>query len=245
MTQKLANKTALVTGGSRGIGAAIAKRLAADGAKVAITYVSAKDKAEAVVAEIIKAGGKAVAIHADSADKKAVINAVKETVKVFGTVDILVNNAGVFVADNSDEAQLDRQFAINVHGPAAAVNAVTDIMGKGGRIISIGSVLGDNTPFPGVAGYSATKAALQGYTRGWARDLGPKGITVNLVQPGPIATDMSPDDGGDFSVMLKGLTPLARYGKPEEVAAAVAFLATPDAAYITGSNLTVGGGISI
>jgi 3-oxoacyl-[acyl-carrier protein] reductase len=122
---------------------------------------------------------------------------------------------------------------------------VTDIMGKGGRIISIGSVLGDNTPFPGVAGYSATKAALQGYTRGWARDFGPKGITVNLVQPGPIATDMSPDDGGDFSVMLKGLTPLARYGKPEEVAAAVAFLATPDAAYITGSNLTVGGGISI
>lgn len=243
MTKKLSGKAALVTGGSRGIGAAIAKRLADEGAKVAITYVSAKDKAEAVVKEIKAKGGDAVAIHADSADKKAVANAVKETAKAFGTVDILVNNAGVFVGDKAEAAELERQFAVNVHGPAAAVEAINGLMGKGGRIISIGSGLGDSNPFPGVAAYAATKSALQGYTRGWARDFGPQGITANLVQPGPIDTDMNPDDT-ELAVLLKGLTPLARYGKAEEVAAAVAFLAGPEAGYITGTTLTVDGGIN-
>lgn len=244
MTKKLENKAALVTGGSRGIGAAIAKRLAAEGAKVAITYVNGKDAAEKVVAEIKKAGGTAVAIKADSAKRNDVAAAVKETAKAFGAIDILVNNAGVFIGDTAEAADIARQFDINVHGPAAAVAAAAGIMGQGGRVISIGSGLGDSTPFPGVAAYSATKSALQGYTRGWAREFGPKGITVNLVQPGPISTDMNPDDGGEFAQMLKGMTPLARYGQPEEIAAAVAFLAGPDAEYITGTTLTVDGGLN-
>jgi len=174
---------------------------------------------------------------------------VKSVVESFGRLDILVNNAGVFamgqVHDRANNlAELDHLFAVNVGGVAAAVRTAAPLMEQGGRIISIGSVVGDSTPWPGASDYSATKGAVAAYTRGWARDLGPKGITVNNVQPGPIDTDMNPAGNGDFAGLQKTATALGRYGKPEEVAAAVAFLASPAAAYITGATLNVDGGFN-
>jgi 3-oxoacyl-[acyl-carrier protein] reductase len=249
MSKKLIGKVALVTGGSRGIGAAIARALADDGADVAISYAASADKAQAVVQDLLAKGVRADAFKADQADAKAV-NALVETVaQRFGRLDILVNNAGVLtlgqVHDRANNiADLDRMFAINVGGVATAVRAAVPLMGDGGRIISIGSVVGDATPFPGAADYSATKAALLGYTRGWARDLGPKGITVNTIQPGPIDTDMNPAENGDFAEAQKAATALGRYGTADEVAAAVAFLAGPSAGYITGTTLTVDGGFN-
>jgi 3-oxoacyl-[acyl-carrier protein] reductase len=248
MSKKLTGKVALVTGGSRGIGAAIAKALADDGADVAISYAASADKANAVVKELKAKGVRAEAFKADQADAKAVEALVKTVADHFGRLDILVNNAGVFalgqVNDRANNlGELDRLFAVNVGGVAAAVRTAAPLMNDGGRIISIGSVVGDSSPFPGIADYSATKAAILGYTRGWARDLGPRGITVNNVAPGPIATDMNPDDG-EFAATQKAATALGRYGKPEEVAAAVAFLASPAAGYITGATLTVDGGFN-
>jgi 3-oxoacyl-[acyl-carrier protein] reductase len=246
----LAGKVALVTGGSRGIGAAIAKKLADHGADVVVSYANSASKADSVVAELEAKGIRAKAFKADQANPKQVEALVNAVAKEFGRLDILVNNAGVFAmgAVNdpaADRAALDRLFAVNVTGVVAAVRAAVPHLKEGGRIISIGSVVGEATPFPGAADYSATKAALLGYTRGWARDLGPKGITVNDVQPGPIDTDMNPDaDGSEFSDMQKSRTALGRYGKPEEVAAAVAFLASPAAAYITGTTLSVDGGFN-
>jgi 3-oxoacyl-[acyl-carrier protein] reductase len=248
MPKELSRKVALVTGGSRGIGAAIAKALADDGADIAISYAASADKANALVKELKAKGVRAEAFKADQANAKEVNALVKTVVQRFGQLDILINNAGVFVTGQVTErpnnaADLERLFAVNVGGVAAAVRAAAPLLSDGGRIISIGSVAGEASPWPGVADYSATKGAVAAYTRGWARDFGPRGITVNNVAPGPIATDMNPDDG-EFAATQKAATALGRYGKPEEVAAAVAFLASPAAAYITGTTLTVDGGFN-
>ncbi|MDM8176903.1 MAG: SDR family oxidoreductase [Pseudosphingobacterium sp.] len=239
-------RVALVTGGSRGIGAAIVKRLAADGNQVAFTYLNGADKARELIKEVENAGGEAIAIKADSGDIKSAKKVVEETIKQYGRLDILVNSAGVTAFSIVDEAgddlsHVDRLFAVNLSGVAAIVRAATKYIGNGGRIISIGSTFADRLANAGFADYAASKAAIAAYTRGWAWDLGRKGITVNTIQPGPIDTDMNPD-GTEFSDKVKEGLALGRYGKAEEIAAAVSFLASPDASYVTGSTLTVDGG---
>jgi 3-oxoacyl-[acyl-carrier protein] reductase len=235
----LKGKAALVTGASRGIGAAIAKALAAAGADVAITYSASPDKAEAVVKDI---GGKAFAIQADSADAKAVQDAVAQTAKIFGRFDILVNNAGIVTAEDTLE-NIDKVLAVNTRAPYVAALAAAELMKDGGRIITIGSCLGENVRQPGITLYSMSKAAMTGMTRGLARDLGPRGITVNVVQPGPIDTDMNPADG-EAAASQVALTALGRYGRPREIADTVVFLASPAASYITGAQIGVDGGVN-
>ncbi|MES2695718.1 MAG: SDR family oxidoreductase [Verrucomicrobiota bacterium] len=244
--RKLSGKVALVTGGSRGIGAAIARRLAADGADVVISYANSAEKAQAVVRELEAEGVRATAIQADQGDAAQVATLVKTVAARFGRLDILVNSAGVFVIGGvsdsvEDAARFERQFAVNVGGVAAAVRAASTLIAPGGRIITIGSGAAERSPWPGVADYSATKAAVAGYTRGWARDFGPKGVTVNLVQPGHTDTEMNPASS-EMAQSEKNFVALGRYGRPEEIAAAVAFLAGPDASYITGATLNVDGG---
>lgn len=248
MTQKLKGKVALVTGGSRGIGAAIAKRLAADGAHVAFSYVKSLEQAEIVIAAIESHGVQALAIQADQGITEQVVGLVKQVHQHFGRLDILINSAGVFVtgpvdAKDADITAFDRQQAVNVGGVVTAVRTAVGLMNDGGRIISLGTTGADHVPFPGAADYVATKAAVAAYSRGWARDLGPRNITVNVIQPGAINTEMNPETA-DHAPFLAGLAALGRYGQPEDIAAAVSFLAGPDASYITGATLNVDGGQS-
>ncbi|WP_311969140.1 3-oxoacyl-ACP reductase family protein [Pseudomonas baltica] len=240
----LTGKVALIQGGSRGIGTAIVKRLVADGASVAFTYVSSAAKAEALQNELIAGGGKALAIQADSADAQAVQRAVAATAEAFGGLDILVNNAGVLALGSVEDlslAEFDKTLAINVRSVFVASQAALQHMGNGGRIINISSTNADRMPFAGGATYAMSKSALTGLVKGMARDLGPRGITVNNVQPGPVDTDMNPADGEMAPGML-GLMALDRYGTAEEIADFVAYLAGPQAGYITGASLTIDGG---
>ena len=244
--KNLTDKVALVTGGSRGIGAAIAKRLAAEGAKVAFTYASSPDKATSVVTEIESTGGIAIAIKANSAVPLEVTAAVEQTIAEFGHIDILVNNAGIYIGKAFEEHTLEdynQIMAINVQAVFVAASAAIKAMPEGGRIITIGSNMGDNAMGPQTTLYSMSKSALQGFTRGLARDLGSRKITVNLVQPGPTNTDMNPSDAplADF---LRSRMALADYGTVEEIAALVNFLAGNEARYITGSFLTIDGGLN-
>jgi 3-oxoacyl-[acyl-carrier protein] reductase len=244
MAQNLEGKTALVTGASRGIGAAIAKRLAADGAKVAITYTRGADAAASVVTAIENAGGKAIAIQADATDAKAVDAAIEKTVATFGGLDVLVNNAGTAIAKKFEETtlrELDQMIHLNIRGVFVATQAALKHMRNNGRIITIGSCVGERMMTPGLVAYSATKGAVKMFTQGLAREVGARGITVNNVQPGPIDTDLNPA-AGDWAVPQKANTALDRFGTVDEVAGLVAFVAGPEASYITGANLTVDGG---
>ena len=243
MSDQLNGKIALVTGGSRGIGAAIVRRLARDGATVVFTYAAADDRAQTLVREIAEAGATALAIKADSADVEALRAAVAQAAQRFGRIDILVNNAGILlrgVVDDYPLADFDRMVAVNVRAVFAAVQAVLPHMGQGGRIITTGSVTAERSGFPGSSVYSMTKGAVAALTRGLARDLGPRGITVNVVQPGPTETDMNA--GPEIHAMLRPLMPLGRMGKDSEIASLVAYLASAEAGFITGSALTADGG---
>ncbi len=240
----LTGKVALITGASRGIGAAIAKRLAAEGASVAITYSKGAGAAASVVKAIEQEGGKAIAIQADAANANAVKNAVEKTVGSFGGIDILVNNAGTVIPKTVEETTLDEfdhVFAVNVRGVFVATQAALKHMNAGGRIIMIGSCVGERVLIPAMAPYSATKGAIKMFTQGLARELGGRGITVNNIQPGPIDTDLNPASSDWASGQIANV-PLGRYGNVNEVAALVAFIAGPESSYINGANLTVDGG---
>jgi 3-oxoacyl-[acyl-carrier protein] reductase len=240
----LANKVALVTGGSRGIGAAIAKRLASDGATIAITYAKDAGAAASVVKAIELSGGRAIAIQADAANVEAVKAAVEKAVATLGRLDVLVNNAGTAVAKKFEETtleEMDRMIDINLRGVFVATQAALKHMNDGGRIIMIGSCVGERMMTPGLVPYSATKGAVKMFTQGLSREVGGRRITVNNIQPGPIDTDLNPATG-DWAVPQKAATALDRYGSVDEVAALVAFVAGPESSYITGANLTVDGG---
>ena len=247
MTAVLAGRRAVVTGGSRGIGAEIVRRLAADGAAVAFTYGSSAAEADKLAAEIAADGGTSVAIQADSGDPEQVARAIDETVAQLGGLDILVNNAGVaYIGDveSLTMEQFDRLVAINVKGVFAAVQRALPHLGTTGRIINIGSINADRVPGPGLSIYAMSKAAVAGLTRGLARELGPRGITVNNIQPGPVATDMNPEVG-EFADSLREVMALGRYGQPRDIASVVSYLAGPEAAYVTGANWNVDGGFTV
>ncbi|WP_354674641.1 SDR family oxidoreductase [Cupriavidus alkaliphilus] len=249
MTQQtlpLAGKIALVTGGSRSIGAAIARRLAADGAAVALTYSASPDKAATVVREIEAAGGRAIAIAADAGDPAAVRRAVAATVDAFGGLDILVNNAGLGLGGAIEDIAFDtyeRMIAVNVTGVFVATQEAVRQMKTGGRVIHIGSSMARYAAFPTASLYTLTKGAIAGFNRSLVRDLGPKGITVNTVHPGPTDTDMNPAGGPVSEIVGPGIA-LGRYGQPHEIAGVVAFLAGPDAAFVTGAEIVADGGFT-
>jgi 3-oxoacyl-[acyl-carrier protein] reductase len=243
MANALSGKVALVTGGSRGIGAAIVRRLKADGASVAFTYAASEDRAKALAADLETAGGRVLPIKADSADTEAVKQAVARTINSFGRVDILVNNAGIMVRGTVDEydlAAFDRMIATNVRAVFVAVQAALPHMHEGGRIITTGSVTADRAGFPGASVYGMTKGAVAALTRGLARDLGPRGITVNAIQPGPTETDMNASE--EVRAMVRPLLAIGRMGKDAEVASLVAYLAGPESSFVTGAALTIDGG---
>ena len=244
--KQLKGKVALVTGGSRSIGAAIAKSLAEAGAKVALTYKAAEDAAAEVVREIEGEGSQAKAYRADNADAEDANSIVAQVVQDFGRLDILVNNAGISPAKPLHEVtdqDFDEIIHTNVRGVFFTSREAAKVMQEGGRIINIGSVWGERMPLPGVSLYTMSKFAVAGLTRAWARDLGPKGITVNNVQPGPINTDGNPSSG-DFAQVLAPMTALGRYGEPRDIAGMVAFLASPEAKYVTGASINVDGGFN-
>lgn len=246
MNRRLENRRALITGGSRGIGAAIFKRLANEGAHVALTYVSKPDQANETVQTALALGVKALAIQADSADAGAMVAAVERTVQEFGGIDILVNNAGIAVIAPIDDYRLedlDRTLAVNVRAVFVATQAAVKHMQAGGRIINVGSCNAERVPFIGGGVYAMSKAALVGLVKGLARDLGPRGITINNVQPGPVETDMNPSTT-DFAKMLMQVMAMHRYGTGDEIASLVAYLAGPEAAYVTGASLSIDGGFT-
>lgn len=242
----LEGKIALVTGGSRGIGAAIARRLSKEGAHVALTYSSARQQADEIVDEIDARGGSAMAIQADSADVLAVKMSVHQTVARFGHIDILVNNAAVLHRAPINEFSLedfDRMLAVNIKAVFVATQETIKHMKNGGRVINIGSITSDHVPIAGAAVYAMTKGAITSLTRGLARDLGPMGITVNNVQPGRVDTEMNPADGPLSGKFLEALA-VRRFGAADEVAGLVAYLAGPEAGFITGTSLKIDGGTS-
>jgi 3-oxoacyl-[acyl-carrier protein] reductase len=245
----LANKVAFVTGGSRGIGAGIVRVLAAEGVRVAFTYVRGVDPAQALVTELAQTGGQVLALQADTAQPTEMRRAIKATVAHFGQLDILVNNAGVHVQSPVDEAAPDEAalahlWQVNVHGTAQTVRAAVEHLPAGGRIITIGSGSNIRTPYAGISDYAASKGALAAYTRGWARDLAPRQITANIIQPGLIETDMTPTDSATVAILLQPIA-LGRFGTAQEVGDLVAFLASEAAGYITGATLNVDGGWSV
>ena len=242
----LQGRRALVTGGSRGIGAAIVRRLAQEGADVALTYVTRKEAAEEVAEQARAHGGKVVAIQADSGDTKALVAAVQHTVNDLKGLDILVNNAGVALMAPFDEYRLEdfeRTVNVNIRSVFVATQAAVRYMHEGGRVINIGSCNAERMPFPGGSVYAMSKAALVGLAKGLARDLGPKGITVNTIQPGPVDTDMNPAEG-EFADGMRGFMAIPRYGDADEIAAMVAWLAGPESAFVTGASLTIDGGFT-
>ena len=246
MNSKLNQQVAFINGGSRGIGAATARRLAQDGATVAIGYQNSADAAHALVADIEAAGGTAIAIKADAGNAEALTQAINDVAARFGRLDILVNSAGVLLMGPLDQFSLedfDQTVAINVRAVFVASKAAAAHMKDGGRIINVGSTNAQRMPFAGGAAYAMSKSALTGLVKGMARDLGPRGITVNNVAPGPIDTDMNPASG-DFATALHGLMAVPRHGKPEEVAAMIAYLASPEAAFVTGADLLIDGGFA-
>ena len=246
MNRRLENKRALVTGGSRGIGAAIVRRLSSEGAHVALTYVSNPNQANETVKAAQALGVKALAIQADNADAKAVVAAVEQTVRELGGIDILVNSAGIAVIapiDNYRLEDLDRTLAVNVRAVFIATQAAVKHIKAGGRVINIGSCNAERVPFAGGRVYAMSKAALVGLVKGLARDLGPRGITINNVEPGPVETDMNRADS-DFGRMLIQVMALPRYGTGDEIASLVAYLASPEASYVTGASLSIDGGFT-
>ncbi|MBB5711788.1 SDR family NAD(P)-dependent oxidoreductase [Sphingomonas xinjiangensis] len=249
MSQPLAGKVALITGGSRGIGAAIVTRLAREGADVVFSYSSSREGAEAVVAQVEALGRRSISIQADQAITQEVEQMVRDAHSAFGRLDIVVNSAGVFVTGQIDDpeldvAALDRQLDINVRAVVTVMRTAAPLMENGGSVVSIGTTGAmHHTPFAGIADYVASKAAVAAYTRSWARDLGPRNIRANTIQPGPIDTGMAPTEG-PVAELMKSKSALGRYGKPEDVAAAVAFLVGPEATYITGATLAIDGGMT-
>lgn len=244
--KRLENKVAVITGGGRGMGAAITKRLAAEGASVVLTYSKSREQAENIASEINASGGRALAVEADSTDPQAVISAVDKTVAEFGKVDILVNNAGIYIGKAFGEHTLedyDQIMGINVKAVYAASLAAVKHLPAGGRIITIGSNMAENALGPETTLYTMSKSALTGFTRGLARDLGKKDITVNLVQPGPINTDMNPSDT-DLADFLRSRMALSEYGTGDDIAGLVAFLASAEGKFITGTAITIDGGLN-